>query len=139
MATARKLMKAMFHGSSLGTPSRQGFMNKALEAYIEAALWSSTDDDGEPMDDSYDYGDISFATRQEMRKDVEAFIRVNVADIGDMDAGQVGHDFWLTRNHHGAGFWDRGLGARGKRLTDAAHVYGESDIYVGDDGKLYVS
>lgn len=38
---------------------------------------------------------------------------------------QCGHDFILTRNGHGAGFWDRGYGAAGDRLTSAAKAYGE--------------
>ena len=32
---------------------------------------------------------------------------------------------------------DRGLGELGERLTDAAHVYGEVCLYVGDDGLVY--
>lgn len=43
-----------------------------------------------------------------------------------------GVDFWLTRNRHGAGFWDRGNAPCFKALTDAAHVYGECDVYIGD-------
>lgn len=31
---------------------------------------------------------------------------------------QAGSDFWLTRNGHGTGFWDRGLGTVGEALTD---------------------
>ena len=27
-------------------------------------------------------------------------------ESGDADDGQIGHDFFLTRNGHGAGFWD---------------------------------
>jgi hypothetical protein len=50
----------------------------------------------------------------------------------------AGHDFWLTRNHHGAGFWDRDLGEVGEQLTEAAQTYKEVDLYVGDDGKIYV-
>lgn len=51
---------------------------------------------------------------------------------------QIGHDFWLTRNHHGAGFWDRGLSnGRGKILTDIAHSFGELILYVGDDGQIH--
>lgn len=42
---------------------------------------------------------------------------------------QAGHDFWLTRNRHGAGYWDRGLGNLGKRLTESAHGYGEVCVY----------
>ena len=42
----------------------------------------------------------------------------------------------LTRNGHGAGFWDRGLGALGERLTRAAKSHGSVDLYVNDDGKV---
>lgn len=51
-----------------------------------------------------------------------------------VDAGAAGHDLWLTRNHHGAGFWDRGLGAVGDVLTREAHAMGSSDVYVSDEG-----
>lgn len=46
---------------------------------------------------------------------------------------QCGHDFALTRNGHGAGFWDRGYGDVGDRLTDAARAYGEHSVLT-DDG-----
>lgn len=50
----------------------------------------------------------------------------------------LGHDLWLTRNGHGAGFWDRGLGELGQLLTRAAKSLGECDgFYVGDDGYLH--
>ena len=51
----------------------------------------------------------------------------------------AGHDFWLTRNGHGAGFWDRGLGQLGDDLTDAAKSFGSCDAYVGDDNSIYVN
>lgn len=50
----------------------------------------------------------------------------------------AGTDFWLTRNHAGAGFWD-GNWVEGKALTDAAHAFGEAECYVGDDGLIYQS
>lgn len=53
--------------------------------------------------------------------------------------GAAGHDFWFTRNHHGVGFWDRELGAIGDRLTETAHVMGESYAYLGDNGLVYLS
>jgi hypothetical protein len=37
-------------------------------------------------------------------------------DTVGYDEGHAGHDFWLTRNGHGAGFWDRGLGEVGENL-----------------------
>lgn len=48
-----------------------------------------------------------------------------------------GGDFWLTRNGHGVGFWDRGLGEEGEALTEAADKFGPLDVYEGDDGLLY--
>jgi len=55
---------------------------------------------------------------------------------------QAGHDFWLTRNGHGAGYWDRSPldmnheGSLGRRLTAVAKVFGESDLYTGDNGEI---
>jgi hypothetical protein len=50
---------------------------------------------------------------------------------------QNGHDFWLTRNRHGAGFWDRGYGEAGKQITEVCRKFGEVNVYLGDDGKIY--
>lgn len=50
---------------------------------------------------------------------------------------QVGHDIWLTRNQHGAGFWDRGYGPLGQRLTEAAHALGEDNVWIDQDGELH--
>lgn len=54
---------------------------------------------------------------------------------------QIGHDFLLTRNGHGAGFWDRGTlypEGFGDILTGRAKAYGELTPYLGDDGRIYV-
>ncbi|ERP95728.1 hypothetical protein Q669_29610 [Labrenzia sp. C1B10] len=53
---------------------------------------------------------------------------------------QAGMDFWLNRNGHGAGFWDRGLGEIGDALSNACDwrgAFGNRDVYLGDDGKVY--
>jgi hypothetical protein len=39
----------------------------------------------------------------------------------------AGEDFYLTRNRHGAGFWDRGHGEIGRKLSDHAHTYGSTE------------
>lgn len=49
----------------------------------------------------------------------------------------VGRDFHLTRNGHGTGFWDRGHGVVGDRLTDAARPWGETSIWLDDDAELH--
>lgn len=55
----------------------------------------------------------------------------------------VGHDLWLTRNGHGAGFWDRKLGSFGGYdigdcLSEACKMLGDCCLYEGDDGLLYL-
>jgi hypothetical protein len=108
--------------------------------YIEAALWSSTDDDGESLD-HFDASNIDAATRRQMYKDCKAFKRQNrrLLRKSGLSQERQGHDFWLTRNRHGAGFWDEGIGRIGNALTKAAHAFGSFDLYLGDDGKIHGS
>ena len=53
------------------------------------------------------------------------------------DWEHAGHDFWLTRNGHGTGYWDRDMGSVGARLTEAAKSFGEVYLYLGDDELVY--
>ena len=115
-------------------PGLREFMN----AYIEAMLWASTDNDGEPMDSRYDDTDLSDEAKAIIEHDCVEFLLANWERIGS-EYEQAGHDFWLTRNRHGAGFWDGDWTEHGDALTKVAHGYGETDLYVGDDGKLYLS
>jgi hypothetical protein len=113
-------------------------LDTMLNSYIETALWSSTDDDGEALDGVYSRDDLADETVNQMRSDCEDFLQSNGTTIEGLDASRVGHDFWLTRNRHGAGFWDGDYAEPvGKALTDASHVYGEVNLYVGDDGLIY--
>lgn len=113
------------------------------EHYAICALWSSTDDSndqgGQPLDANYGLDDITAETLQRMAADCADFQKAcaQLLDESGQSAEQSGHDFWLTRNRHGAGFWDRGLGKVGKDLTDMAHPYGECNLYVGDDQKIH--
>lgn len=118
-------------------------MDAFVRQYLETALWSSNDnsreDGGDPLDANYDIDDIHPETIAQAIADCTAFQACNQIDLTKTGADdeQNGHDFWLTRNRHGAGFWDRGYGTVGARLTDAAHVCGEVNLYVGDDGKVH--
>jgi hypothetical protein len=105
--------------------------------YVNTLLWSEMDDSGEPLDETYDADDVAPESITEMRKECDDFVNANENDLTDVQAEQAGHDFALTRNRHGAGFWDRGVGALGDRLSEAAKVYGTQGLYVGDDGTLY--
>lgn len=123
-------------------------MDKFTQGYIEAALWSSTDDSGEPLDSNYSLADIAPETLKHMARDCVKFQADNAALLAEWPRSDdySGHDFWLTRNGHGTGFWDRYLEypddrervkALGEKLTKAAHAFGEFDLYIGDDGLIY--
>lgn len=110
-----------------------------FRCYVHCALWASTDGQGQSLDDGRDVDDLPAKTLAKMHEDVEAFVSANRADLhrSALDYAQIGHDFWLTRNGHGSGFWDRGIGAVGDRLTAAAKAWGSADLYLGDDGLVY--
>lgn len=121
----------------------QNQLDKFTQAYAGCALWSTTDnaDDsgGEPLDANYGIEDISPETLAQMREDCEAFQRDNaelLAEAG-LSSERAGFCFWLNRNGHGSGFWDEGNDPVFRKLSDASHVYGSVDLYVGDDGKIY--
>jgi len=115
--------------------------------YIRTALWSSMDesddDGGSPMDSNYCLDDISTEAQQEMRDDCRKFIQLadhlleEGIDLFDDDDGRSAHDFWLTRNGHGCGFWDGDWPKNGDALTAICKQFGEVHLYLGDDGKIY--
>jgi hypothetical protein len=108
--------------------------------YLVCALWSSMDDDT-PMDETCSIDDVSPDVWKQAREDVGGFValleREGVQWSDAMSPESFGHDFWLTRNGHGVGFWDRGLGELGDTLTTWASSYGTVYLYVGDDGMVY--
>lgn len=124
------------------------------EGYVVAALWSSVDDDDKNFDE-FTLGDFDDKAKQQVLSDCKAFQEGNAEllkewyELGFMEGG-AGHDFWLTRNGHGAGFWDRYPEVRAdadgtlverekarefaKRLTKAAHECGERTLYTYMEG-----
>jgi hypothetical protein len=120
-------------------------IDTALEHYLICALWSSYDSyngDGEPLDSNYGLEDIDGESIAEHREQLADFIEANAEDIeqSGMSDEMLGHDFWLTRNGHGAGFWDRGYpDGIGERLTASCKPYGSSDAYVGNDNLVYLT
>lgn len=135
-----------------------------VDHYIQAALWSSVDnrDDsgGTPLDDAkYGESKLTRAARKAMRADCLDFLRRHAGLICALEsvANEYGygshpdcgrthpimaaaaHDLWLTRNGHGAGFWDRGLPEDlADALSDAARAAGTRDLYV-ERGWIYQS
>ena len=131
----------MFHtpAHKFVAPASPMNVKNILHHYIVCALWSSTDDEGTALDANYDVDDLAPETVSQMREDIRDFtdVHLHLLQASGLTEEQIGHDFWLTRNRHGTGFWDRGLGQVGDQLTKASHVYGEVYLYVGDDSKIH--
>ena len=116
--------------SYTGGPNLEDF----LTGYIECML---------APDENYSADDITDEARATIRNECQDFYIGELADLAEAAAvlanrghgnpwGALGHDFYLTRNGHGAGYWDRGLGAVGDRLTRACKPWGESGEYTAD-------
>lgn len=117
-------------------------LTEVFDHYVIAALWTTTDHNDVPLDRNYGAEDIDPRSQAEIFVDVKDFVESCEAQRPDIFEGmnpqQIGHDFLFTRDHHGAGFWDRGLGEVGSFLTKMSDRYGDSGLYVGDDSKIYV-
>jgi hypothetical protein len=116
--------------------------------YITAALWSSTGDNDEPLDRDHSIADLAPEALARMVADCTSFQAKagTLIDskylliIPDRDTdGTFGHDFWLTRNGHGSGYWDTTCYRKsaGEKLDKLAKSFGQCDLYVGDDGRIY--
>lgn len=91
------------------------------DGFITAALWSSTDDEGEPLDANYDASDFDDDSATNLEAIARHFWYRNacyleaIAKEHGRFAGNhgytldalAGHDLWLTMCGHGAGFRDR--------------------------------
>src|SRR5207237_8100038 len=110
-----------------------------LSSYIETALWSSTDEAGIPLDDAK-YSDVELApeTIERMRADCERFQTEYDKLISGLDDSvlrsfppdsHIPHDFWLTRNHHGAGFWDGDYPKQSEKHSRTLLTHSESVTY----------
>jgi hypothetical protein len=130
-----------------------------MAGFIECGLWADlVPEEEDPQE--YGAGDkwpewvdkLDDSARSSIRDECVDFMAANLEDLhayceqlGDFtgsDSGstpaamaRAGHDFWLTRNGHGAGFWDRGLGELGDRLSEASKPHGEASLYVYSDGE----
>lgn len=127
------------------TPIYQG-TDRFTDGYLDAAEWLLDEEiDREAIEGWHDD-----AVRQAIA-DCTAFqnqyadLLQVYYDIVGRDARSAGIDLWLTRNHHGAGYWDRNAHGNAiakdalAELTEAAHQMGDKDVYLGDDGYLYLT
>ena len=105
----------------------QAEIDTVVDHALIAWLWSETDEDGTPLDATHSIHEVCVGARDAWTREVARFLEANHADLQDAGLGleQIGHDFTLTRNGHGVGFWDRNLGEVGERLTASCADYSE--------------
>lgn len=111
------------------------FEDDAVTQALETILWFSTDEDGTPLDATYNIYDFDNASFQTVASMVKNFIsKVEDFDENLLDnysPETIGHDFILKVLHSGSGFDN-------DTLDNIAGNFPEFDVYVGDDGKVYL-
>jgi hypothetical protein len=148
-ATAEKYMgksRAANPSGRVSNPSKSDLLDsvgKMTRSYLKTAIWSETDPNtGAPLDEKYDIDSFSMASIKQAKADCDAFMQaVIAAGLGNTTVTRkgekravanspvaVGHDFWLTRCGHGAGFWDGDYEA-GEELTEIAKRFTERGIF----------
>lgn len=133
--------------SKMGPRAPLATLDVFTRAYIECALWSSVSDDEGGISASHTVDDLAPETRATMCADCAAFQKAadsTLYALWDAGIGQgtlyasAGQDFWLTRNGHGAGFWDGDWPEPQATQLDAlAQTFPNVDLYVGDDRRIY--
>ena len=121
-------------------------IEEILHHYLVCALWSTPgymekeEDDLEALDEKYDVEDVAESFRSKSASDIEALLGLlNSAGIELNDESQFGHDFWLTRNGHGAGFWDGDWDTEedpelGEKITAIVKAnFGTVDLYISNE------
>lgn len=91
---------------------------------------------------SFEPEDLAPQVREALAKQCARFISENLDDLlfateQDYDWDLAGHDFALSRNGHGAGFFDRDFDGRQDNLQQAAEQAGQIELYLGDDGQVH--
>lgn len=104
------------------------------QAYIDAIYYT----EGGPENPELSKAELSEHALDQIKSDCAKFQELADGLIHG-ESEMAGHDFWLTRNGHGAGFWDGDWPNTGDKLTAIAKQFGEVWAYIGDDGLIYLS
>ena len=96
-----------------------------FKAYTEALVWSS----GEEFDN---HNGFAPDFRAKAVEDCFDFLEKAGDMVHELGYAQAGYDFALTRNGHGAGFWDGDWAINGDTLTKIANDMGEIYLWLED-------
>jgi hypothetical protein len=119
-------------------------LDEFTRQYLETAFWTDEErlkeeavENGlDPKTHDFEWSAEALQQAQEDCEQFRAKAGELLAQAGDDE--QNAHDFWLTRNGHGAGFWDRGYPDEiGDGLSDISKEFGEKYTYLADDGEIH--
>jgi len=131
-------------------------MNPTLIALAETVLFSECDNHGVPLDANYTIESFDEESLNKLYVEYQQFISVveekitaavgenwdcidDFYDLAQPAINQTEYDYILTRNHHGAGFWDGDWSSEVSQiLDDAAQSQSEFTAYVDDYGRIYL-
>jgi hypothetical protein len=117
--------------------------NAFVMAAIECAFFVSTENDEPFSHFGFSFEQISEGSLFKISLDCHRFSLAcgNFWREHGWTDEQAGHDFWLSRNGHGTGFFDRSEICGDDRVRNAlqmaAESVGECNLYVGDDNMIY--
>ncbi len=116
-------------------------ISEAAAQYRMTALFASVNEQGSPLDapefDLCSWSELATLTTSAVVAQFIVDHRDDCARVAAISGWMhVGHSLWLSRNGHGAGFFDGDIGGVSDRLQDAARSLGESSIYISDDGEF---
>jgi hypothetical protein len=109
-----------------------GDANRFRRGYQDALFWSTYFDENHTLEDvGLGLSDMDAETKEQVYEDAMHFYHSHHHLIPAGEAEQAGHDFWLSRNGHGAGFFARPevYGEHTDHLQEQAEAAGEHSLY----------
>jgi hypothetical protein len=108
--------------------------------FVTAMLFCGVLDDAYPDEGNTGLveSDLSPKARRQLEIDCQLFAEVAASLVGDVDDEEFGRNFYYSREGHGTGFWDLGLGECGERLHALATSFPQCEPYVAG-GRVYIN
>lgn len=127
----------------------------SLQHLVQTLLWCSHDTNSSDfLDKNFTIHDVDKSCLSKLELEFADFIKKSTELIELKLGGEclllddfclrsrpefpLEHDYILTRNHYGAGFWDGDWDSKVSRiLTDVSQALPEIEAYVGDDNLIH--
>jgi hypothetical protein len=122
-------------------------INEIVKHYLYAALWTAE------LDSKYDTDNFGFGEQYYAAvRDIGDFLNKAVRYLAPFEKhfgkdteSRLGHEFWLSRNGHGSGFFDCALGTGDKELEaiqkplqEIANTFVEKNVFESEVGNVFI-